>query len=488
VVARLYANYGITLTTVGVGRDAAPFLPQLAELGGGRYHFTDNPASIPSIFTEETTLATRAYIVEETFYPSLVNTSPILAGISEVPPLYGYIGASTKEAAQTILVSHLGDPILAAWQYGLGRAVAFTSDASGAGRGMDWWQGFAAFWAQAVRYTIGERSTSPLEVSIEPEGEQALLTVDAQQYTLSDTGGDSASGGSPYLNGYSMQANVIAPDGQTTTLELQQIAPGRYQASFTPAQQGAYLVRVAGDPPTGGQAVAETAGWVLSYSPEYRQLDSDPDALYRLAVANGGQLASADPAEAFSHTLVAVQSARPAWSWLLALAAALLPFDIAVRRLVVTWTDLRRGWERIAARLSPARWIKARRQAQAAHTQPATQISSLLQAKERVRKPSSEPGPAPSKESGPAPQVQPPASVQAPSSPDAPSARPAGPQISQPPGRPGDQPSIAAAKPPGEQASTASRLLARKRARQEPGSGGSERPQSEEDRQDTPRE
>ena len=465
LVSRLYNEYGITLTTVGVGRDAAPFLPQLAELGGGRYHFTDNPASIPSIFTEETTLATRAYIVEETFYPSLVNASPILAGITEVPPLHGYVGASTKEAAQTILVSHLDDPILAAWQYGLGRAVAFTSDASGRWA-QDWvgWQGFATFWAQAVRYTIGERSSSPLEVSIETEGEQALLVVDAQQYALN------GNGGSPYLNGYTMQANVIAPDGQTTTLELQQIAPGRYQASFTPGQQGAYLVRIAGSPPADGEAVAETAGWVLSYSPEYRQLDSDPDALYRLALANGGHLATADPAEAFAHTLTAVQSARPAWTWLLALAAILLPFDIAVRRLVLTWSDLRRGWEKLAARIQthwlwPGTWFKAGRQAQAADksgARPGTQVGSLLQAKERTRKTRSQPGPLPGKESGPS---QPPQAPTPPRPgalpPSQPTQRPPRTQVSQPakPQTP---------QPPTEQASTAARLLARKRARQEP--------------------
>lgn len=483
LVAHLYNDYGITLTTVGVGRDAAPFLPQLAQLGGGRYHFAENPATIPSIFTEETSLATRSYIVEETFYPSLASTSPILAGITEVPPLYGYVGASAKDSAQTILVSHLGDPILAAWQYGLGRSVAFTSDASGRWA-QEWvgWQGFAAFWAQAVRYTIVERATSPLEVSIEPDGEQALLTVDAQQYGL--TASEIASGQSPYLNGYNMQANVISPSGQTTALTLQQIAPGRYQAAFTPKEQGAYLIRVAGEPgategnATGKEPVAETSGWVLSYSPEYRQLDSDPDALYKLAINNGGRLASANPEEAFSHTFAAVQSARPAWGWLITMAATLLPLDIAVRRLVLTQSDLRRAFEKLAARaryLSPLYWLRDRRQARAAAhaAPPSAQVGSLLQAKERARKSLSEVDAAGEPKFPPPPA----SSTQAPTPPTVilPTPPPATRQPSQsPPASQPSPPTPPGGSPPGtgesspEQASTAARLLARKRARQGP--------------------
>jgi uncharacterized membrane protein len=167
LVQRLYAENGITLSTVAVGRDAAPFLEDLAELGGGRYHFTADASSVPSIFTEETTLASRAYIVEEPFFPTLANSSPILTGVASVPRLYGYVATSAKPLAQVILKSEKDDPILAAWQYGLGRSVAFTSDATGHW-GRDWvaWQNFPAFWVQAVRYTLGDVQDSVLEMDV----------------------------------------------------------------------------------------------------------------------------------------------------------------------------------------------------------------------------------------------------------------------------------------------------------------------------------
>jgi hypothetical protein len=365
----MYEQYGITLSTVGIGKDAAPFLEELAKLGGGRYHFTDNPAAIPSIFTEETTLATRAYIVEEFFYPQLVARSSILTGIDSLPPLYGYVGTEAKNTAQTILTSARGDPILAAWQYGLGKTVAFTSDATGRW-GLAWvnWEQFPAFWGQAVAYTISERPKTALELSVEQIGENTQLLVNA-----------TAPNGT-FLNNYTLRANIVAPDGSAQSIDLRQIAPGQYTANFIPHEQGAYLIRTIGSSPTAGQPVlSETAGWVLSYSPEYRNLESDPDALYRLqATSQGFSTRLQDPAAAFAHTLQAPRAAQPAWPWLLCLAVLLLPFDIAVRRLAFTRHDLRTAWRRALDHLPK------RRPTPAAIPAGSSAIGNLLQIKGRT--------------------------------------------------------------------------------------------------------
>ena len=370
LVKKLNTENGITLSTVGVGQDAAPFLKDLAAIGGGRYHFAANPASIPSIFTEETTLATRAYIVEEPFFPKLVNSSPILGGISATPRIYGYVATSAKDLAQVILKSEKDDPILATWQYGLGRSVAFTSDATGRW-GRDWvaWPNYASFWAQAVRYTLGDSSNTALEmkVALDDTSKQAHLTLDAR----------SRSGG--FLNGYQIKANIIGPNGETQAVTLRQIAPGRYEAYFDPKEQGVYLMRFDGQPENGGagQSFAQTNGWTLSYSPEYRRIESDPDLLLRLATLTGGKLATAKPADVFLHNLKAISpSSLPLWPWLLLLAALLLPLDVASRRLILTRQDWARFAETLRTRLT--------RRPKAPVTQSA-QMNSLLQAKERVR-------------------------------------------------------------------------------------------------------
>lgn len=368
LVQGLYEENGITLSTVGVGNDAAPFLEDLAALAGGRYHFTNDASSIPSIFTEETSIATRAYLVEETFFPTLVNSSPILTGIDTIPRLRGYVASSPKDLAQVILRSDKEDPILATWQYGLGRSVAFTSDATGRW-GTDWlnWDGFAAFWVQTVRSTISNSVNSTLEMSVVLEGEQARVTLDARTPS-----GD-------FVNGYDVQGNIVAPDGGTRSITFQQVAPGQYEAVFTPTQQGVYLFRLSGTSGTeAADSFSETKGWTLSYSPEYASLESDPDLLLRLIAVAGGKVLSSNPADAFTHDLRATHASLPLWPWLILLAAILLPFDIAVRRLILT----RQDWARIRS------WFGEtllRRPISEPAPRPSPQMQALFKAKDRAR-------------------------------------------------------------------------------------------------------
>ncbi|MBN1303096.1 MAG: VWA domain-containing protein [Anaerolineales bacterium] len=335
LVERLHTRHGITLSTVGIGRDAAPFLEDLAAIGGGRYHFTTDAGSIPSIFTEETTLAARAYLVEKPFFPTLANPSPILDGIESLPRLHGYVASSPKDLARVILQSEEGDPILAAWQYGLGRSVAFTSDASGRW-GKDWVRSevYARFWVQAVRYTLNPAPDIALETDIRLEGEKARLTLDTR----------SLSG--EFLNDYQVDVKIVGPQATAQTVSLHQIAPGRYEGFFNPREEGIYLLHISGSSQPGA-SFSRTTGWALSYSPEYLYIESDPDFLLRLAALTNGSAAPENPAGVFTHDLESVRARRPAWPWLVLLAILLLPIDAAVRRLMITRQDLRSAVRRL---------------------------------------------------------------------------------------------------------------------------------------------
>jgi len=370
LVQKLYKENGITLSTVGVGNDAAPFLKDIAALGGGRYHFTNNASTIPSIFTEETTLASRAYIVEESFFPRLVNSSPILAGITTTPQLQGYIASSAKDLAQVILESDKGDPILAVWQYGLGKSVAFTSDATGRWA-RDWARSeiFPTFWAQAVRYTINDSLNSTLQMSIKSQGEKASITLDARDRTGS------------FLNAYQIKANIVSPNGEAQSVIFTQTAPGRYESEFIPKEQGVYLIHFSGTTDAGGQSAsfAETTGWALSYSPEYQRIDSNPDLLLRLSASTNGQIATPRPADVFTHNLKATRASQPIAPLLLLIAALLLPIDIAARRLIITSQDLLRLREWFVQRLS----IRKATLSQPVQTNP--RMEALFNAKSRVR-------------------------------------------------------------------------------------------------------
>lgn len=339
-VSRMNQNYGITTSVVAVGQDYAQWLQDVAEAGLGQFHLAYDVSTIPAIFTSETLLATRSYIFEESFFPALTARHPIMAGFDSVPLLRGYVATSAKETATVIMTGPEEDPILAAWQYGLGRAVAFTSDASSRWAA-DWvaWDGYADFWNNAIRWSILSGSTSNMQARVVERGEQAIVVVDVR-----DTRGN-------FLNGLRMDAAVVSADLERFTLPLHQTAPGRYEGSFTPAQEGAYFITVAGSTPAQSetlspQTVVQSTGWVLSYSAEYRVettetgRDAPLNLLARLADISGGGSVKDDPSRAFVHNLDQERAAQPIWSYFLLLAVLLLPLDIAVRRLVITRADL----------------------------------------------------------------------------------------------------------------------------------------------------
>src|SRR5439155_698369 len=119
----------ITASAVAIGADADLELMQhVARWGGGRSYATRDLYSIPQILTAEALIASRAYLVEERFAPQIVRTG--LVDDFTVPALRGYVATAPKPASAVHLASAQDDPVLATWQFGIGRAVAFTSDAT----------------------------------------------------------------------------------------------------------------------------------------------------------------------------------------------------------------------------------------------------------------------------------------------------------------------------------------------------------------------
>lgn len=371
ITRKLNADYGITTTAIGIGEGVPNFMQDIARVGKGTYYNLKDAQTIPQIFAAETVLATRSYIVENTFDAVQTANSPMLNGISGLPQLYGYVAATAKDTATVALTAPgFNDPILASWQYGLGRAVAFTSDATGRwAKNWTSWGQYARFWSQVVRSTIVEGINSRLESRVEMRDGREVLIVEARD----DQGS--------FLNGLTLNASVVDAKLGAQVVGLQQVAPGRYEAAFDPKQEGAYFIRVngAGQPgsPSATTPVAQTLGWVLSYSPEYQVRETNTNLLSTLAKLTGGASLAETPDKAFAHTLNQRTASTPVWPYLMLLAALLFPFDIAMRRLIITQSDM----ARIGA------WLRARlpeRAATPAMQMPSARISALKDAKTRA--------------------------------------------------------------------------------------------------------
>ncbi|GAC1539087.1 MAG: VWA domain-containing protein [Herpetosiphon sp.] len=313
---------GITLSTVAAGAGSAPFLKQLADAGGGRYYPAENIEDVPRILVEETVKVAGIYLVEKQFVPSVSGNSPILRDLTTIgwPQLRGYNATEQKPAALVVLQAADGDPLLAQWQYGLGHAVAWTSDLKSRwAADLVTWDQFGRFAAQTVAWTFPRQDAGSLAASWTTEGMNITLRA-----SLGST--DSSPPADVQVDG-----TLIAADGTTTPVILSQLSPGNYALTLPAPPTGTYLVALSAH--HGQQTLAaQTIGIAVPYSPEYRQRDPNPALLNRIASFTAGE-ALTSAASVWRHNLMVVKQTQEIGLPLLALVLLLLPLDIAVRRL-----------------------------------------------------------------------------------------------------------------------------------------------------------
>lgn len=331
-IAGLTARYRaakVTLSTIAIGADADQHtMEDIAKRGGGRYYFSPDAESIPRVFTRETILIAKNYLIEEPFVPQLTNSGGMVRGFEgiAVPQLVGYVGTTKKDQATQWMKTHKGDPLLASWRVGLGKSIAWTSDAEPRwSKNWTSWDGYAKFWSQVARFSLGAREGSGLSATASIDGE-GVMRIEAEAL---DSGGD-------FANFRSVFAEVVGPDRKRTEVQLRQTGPGKYTAVTKAEKVGAYLVTVA---MAGAEAGAEVsaravAGASVSYSPEYRISAGDGGLLARVAARSGGTALKA-PALAFRAPEVPARVPKEVTWHLLWLAACLFLLDVAIRRVMI---------------------------------------------------------------------------------------------------------------------------------------------------------
>jgi uncharacterized membrane protein len=329
---KLGEKRGVTLTTIGVGDDAdRRSMEQWARWGGGRYYLVTAPEHIPRIFTREAMLATRSFLIEEPFVPTLGVPDAITRGLTELPVLGGYVATEPKPRSKVALWAKQDEntPLLAVWRHGLGRSVAWTSDVKP--RWAKAWVGTEAYtrtFTQMVRWLAAPEGSGDVQATAELDRGLIEVTVDAY-----DAEGD-------FQNFLEGEARFIAPDLSVRTVPLQQVAPGRYRARSDAGQNGAHLVAVFlrdADGNAVGQATAEAA---QPYSPEYRPSSGGGALLAELARVGRGTVLAPErvipaplSAGIWAPPLRPRLVPHPQWPRLLVLAALLFLLDVATRRL-----------------------------------------------------------------------------------------------------------------------------------------------------------
>lgn len=309
---------GITISTVAVGRDSdVNLLEWIANTGKGRYYFVEEVSTIPQIFTKETFLASKAYINNRRFTPNISYPHEIINPLIEgIPSLDGYIGASVKERAFEILTSDTGDPILSAWQYGLGRSVAWTSDING-----KWSSEYLLSQSgnelikNIVEWTFPTASNSNISIETKTIGEEEEIIV----RNIGE-----------FETEYKTKATIIAPDLSLYEIELDAISPGEYHGKFPISQKGVYIAKIS-QYKDNEIVNAGNYGIVSNYSKEY-DITTSQNKLDILINKAGGKYIT-EPSQVFIDDLDRVYGSKDLSRLMLILALLLLLFDIALRRL-----------------------------------------------------------------------------------------------------------------------------------------------------------
>ena len=322
-IASSMRNERITISTVGIGSGAdMNLLGNLANWGGGRDYFTQDPYNVPQIFAKETVTASKSAIIDEPFIPQRIKPTQVLSGIDlELAPfLLGYVATQPRPTAEVFLVSDRGDPLLASWQYGLGKSVAFTSDAK-ARWASDWldWGGYGKFWTQLVRDTMRKATLSNFQAEIKKEKGVAHLAIDA----LDDAG--------DFLNQLESDVSLISPDLKKKQLAVTQTAPGRYELDFSTQDVGPYFLNIM-QKQAGEVVNTQVTGTVVSYPQEYLVHNADDALLTQLAAVSGGKF-NPSAEDAFRPPEEQVALRIHLWRPFLITALFLLLVDIALRRV-----------------------------------------------------------------------------------------------------------------------------------------------------------
>ncbi len=269
---------GTTTSVVALGNGSdVPDLEQMSRIGGGRFYLIEDATRLPAVFAQETVLATRSAINELAFRPALASPGPAVRGIdfATSPELSGYVVTIPKPRAQVHLSGPEGDPILATWSAGVGRAAAFTSDYEDRW-GVAWtsWAGATRLFGQLAR-DLARRADDP-RARVDADAQGGVLHVRA---SLTDERGRAETF-------RRLRARVAGPDGFTTEVELEAVGSGAYAAELPLSRPGAYVTTVLDE----RGAPLGLAGAALSAGEELRPTGTDRALLRRVAELSGGHL------------------------------------------------------------------------------------------------------------------------------------------------------------------------------------------------------
>ena len=291
------------------------FLEKVASSADGKSYFLNDPSGLEQILLRDVDEHTGATAIEKTIQPKVVKQAEILEGVGmeNAPALKGYVRFQARPTSDTILEADRTDPLFVRWQYGLGRAAVFTSDAKNRWA-EKWvtWPGFDKLWANIFRDLLPHAPQS--ETAADYDRTSNELVVD---YRLSKNVDDPAKVPDVF---------VLGPNGFQAPLKVSKVAAGHYRGRVGIGQyQGLFRVRPVAD----SRAFPEVGFY--RQEEEMMEYGNNEPLLRQIAKATGGRF-NPSPRQVFDDNGRSIASVMQLWPGLLALAIVLNLAELVLRK------------------------------------------------------------------------------------------------------------------------------------------------------------
>jgi Ca-activated chloride channel homolog len=317
-LAKEASQHAVTISTVGLGQDVnRSYLEKVAATSGGRSYFLNEPVGLQQILLKDVETYSGSTAVEKALMPLISARADILEGVGmeAAPALRGYARYKAKQGAETILEIDPAtrDPLYVRWQYGLGRAAVFTSDAKSRwAEAWMTWPGFDKFWTNVTRDLL--MHTSPSEATAELDAANNDVMV-RYQLAPQTTEPDSAP-----------QIYVLGPNGFRRTINITKTAGHLYQGRIhIGSQTGLFRIR----PVNTDHAFPEVGFY--RQQPEFGDYGSNEDLLREIASFTNGRF-NPPLSEIFAAQGRSARTKWPLWPFFLGLAIALNIAELVARK------------------------------------------------------------------------------------------------------------------------------------------------------------
>jgi hypothetical protein len=315
-LSREAATNRVTISTVGLGQDVnRAYLEHIATNAKGKSYFLNDPSGLEQILLKDVKEHTGTTAIEKPIKAVMRHPSDLLdkVDVASAPTLAGYVRFDLKPTADEILEVDEKDPLLVRWQYGLGRAAVFASDAKSRWAA-SWvsWNGFDRLWTNIFRDLLPHGNESEAAVRYDSADEELVV-----EYHLSNQVTEPTAPPDLY---------VIGPGDFRKPMEVARVSPGTYRGRVRIGSlEGLFRVR----PLNETRAFPEVG--LYRQESELSDYGSNETLLKSIAQATGGRF-NPSVRQLYDNGGHYIDSTLRLWPGLLAIAILLNLVELAMRK------------------------------------------------------------------------------------------------------------------------------------------------------------